>query len=294
MTRRAMGWITLVLIALSSSACLHMNIRTIRPAPHDLGPVDQVVLVQGQGREDALQVAGMELLNQVSSRGFFGVRDARHENLRMLTGRNSTTLKPAPNVEEASRNVYVRLDIVEWSASPTVATRTFENEDGEVVTQVSPVLRGRAVIRATILAADGQTLLMAQTFTGGADTDVTVPPPPAAEIAGRNAVAALVNLITPIIVTESVRIDKSDKQQMGFIETANQGLIEQAATDLDNFVRHHPNNAVAHYNLAVMLDAIGEYEQALEHYDRAMELGGRRWYGEGRAQCARRLAERGG
>ena len=106
--------------------------------------------------------------------------------------------------------------------------------------------------------------------------------------------AALVDLITPIIVTESVRIDKSDKMQMGFIESANQGMIERAADDLDVFVRHHPNNAVAHYNLAVMLDAIGEYETALEHYDRAMELGGRRWYRHGRAQCARRLAERGG
>lgn len=277
-------------LALASTGCLHMNIRTIRPAPNDLGPIDTLVLVQGQGRADALQIVATQVAQQVGGRGFMGVEDARSSSVRITSTGPGAQLQPAPDAEARPTTAYLRIDVEEWSAAPTVATRTHQNDQGLPITQVIPIIRGRARIRAIILAPDGKTVMLSRSYEGGADMDVVVPPPPAAEIAGGNAVSFLVNEITPIIVTESVRIDKSDRGQRGYIELANAGNIAGAADGLQQYVDANPNNAVAHYNLAVMLDAIRQYEAALQHYDQAIQLHPKGYYVEARQQCAGRLA----
>ena len=63
------------------------------------------------------------------------------------------------------------------------------------------------------------------------------------------------------------------KSQIAFgTEVARKGLWREAAFRFEQAVAKEPNNARAHNNLAVALEASGEFARALGEYKRALEL----------------------
>ena len=91
-------------------------------------------------------------------------------------------------------------------------------------------------------------------------------------------------------VVSSVRLDDEDPEQETILKTARAGNVRQAATDMQSYLGRHSRSASAAYNLAVFLEATGDFRQALEMYDRALANGYKAYYSDARAQCARRLA----
>ena len=110
------------------------------------------------------------------------------------------------------------------------------------------------------------------------------------ELAAARAVQRFLADVTPRERTVRVRLDDDDPGQAKILETAEGGAIAQAAGDARRYLQAHPSNASAAYNLAVLLDAMGRYQEALDTYDRALSLGGKDYYLHARADCARRLA----
>jgi Flp pilus assembly protein TadD len=63
------------------------------------------------------------------------------------------------------------------------------------------------------------------------------------------------------------------KSQIAFgSEVARKGLWREATFRFEQAVAKEPNNARAHNNLAVALEASGEYARALGEYKKALEL----------------------
>jgi Flp pilus assembly protein TadD len=63
------------------------------------------------------------------------------------------------------------------------------------------------------------------------------------------------------------------KSQIAFgTEVARKGLWREASFRFEQAVAKEPNNARAHNNLAVALEASGEYARALGEYKKALEL----------------------
>jgi Tfp pilus assembly protein PilF len=63
------------------------------------------------------------------------------------------------------------------------------------------------------------------------------------------------------------------KSQIAFgSEVARKGLWREASFRFEQAIAKEPNNARAHNNLAVALEATGEYARALAEYKRALEL----------------------
>lgn len=63
------------------------------------------------------------------------------------------------------------------------------------------------------------------------------------------------------------------KSQIAFgTEVALKGLWREAAFRFEQAIAKEPNNARAHNNLAVALEATGEFTHALSEYKRALEL----------------------
>ncbi len=68
------------------------------------------------------------------------------------------------------------------------------------------------------------------------------------------------------------RTDKAASQLAFGTEVARKGLWREASFRFEQAIAREPNNARAHNNLAVALEATGEYARALGEYKRALEL----------------------
>lgn len=72
--------------------------------------------------------------------------------------------------------------------------------------------------------------------------------------------------------TSYSRPEKAETQISFGSNVARKGLWREAAFRFERAVEKEPNNARAHNNLAVALEAGGEFARALAEYKRALEL----------------------
>jgi len=68
------------------------------------------------------------------------------------------------------------------------------------------------------------------------------------------------------------RTEKAQTQISFGTAVARKGLWREAAFRFERAIQKEPNNARAHNNLAVALEAGGEFARALTEYKRALEL----------------------
>jgi len=87
--------------------------------------------------------------------------------------------------------------------------------------------------------------------------------------------ALMAALVAAVLVTacSSYSATERPSSQIAFgAEVAQRGLWREAAFRFEQALRKEPNNARAHNNLAVALEATGEYARALTEYKKALEL----------------------
>ena len=88
----------------------------------------------------------------------------------------------------------------------------------------------------------------------------------------RRTVSAIAFLVILSGCTSYTHTEQANSQIAFGSEVAQQGLWREAHVPLRAGVAKEPNNARAHNNLAVALEASGEYARALEEYKKALEL----------------------
>jgi type IV pilus assembly protein PilF len=73
--------------------------------------------------------------------------------------------------------------------------------------------------------------------------------------------------------TSYTKTDRARSQIAFGSEVARKGLWREAAFRFEQAIAKEPSNARAHNNLAVALEATGEFARALAEYKKALELG---------------------
>ena len=73
--------------------------------------------------------------------------------------------------------------------------------------------------------------------------------------------------------TTYTRTDRAKSQIAFGSEVARKGLWREAAFRFEQAIARDPGNARAHNNLAVALEATGEFARALAEYKKALDLG---------------------
>jgi Flp pilus assembly protein TadD len=91
-----------------------------------------------------------------------------------------------------------------------------------------------------------------------------------------NKLAKVVFVLGAVVLTAAcssyARTDKAETQISFGSSVARRGLWREAAFRFAKAVEKEPNNARAHNNLAVALEAGGDFARALGEYKRALEL----------------------
>jgi Flp pilus assembly protein TadD len=86
-------------------------------------------------------------------------------------------------------------------------------------------------------------------------------------------IGSLVLLVAATACSSSSSTTGAPSAQLSFgSDAAKDGLWREAAFRFEQAVAREPNNARAHNNLAVALEATGEFARALDQYKKALEL----------------------
>lgn len=277
--------VILATCALAVTGCAPaLRVNVLQPAHTNLGSSKRLSVVQMEGRRSAKEAVAAELVSQARAAGYFQVTDRTEEGITVKVMGRSVAVSGGNGAPQAADEIGARIDVLDWSSSKDSKT----TKDSKGNEKTSTVYVGKVVLGVTAFNAKGKAPLAEKEFIGngeGNDED------DAMKQSLRSAVSQLLTEITPTSVERAIRMDDDDEAQKPIIELARTGAMARAVTDERALVASNPNSGPAVFNLAVLLDASGSYEEALGYYDQALKLANKDYYAENRTSCAKRLAD---
>lgn len=277
------------LLAFASGCATTLRVKVMEPAQVNLGASKRLSVVQSEGRRSARETVIGALLKQSRADGHFQVTDRTEEGITVkITGRTATAT--GGKTPQAPDEYYARIDVLGWEGSKDEIEHKSYDKGREIVT-TEKVWKGEVVLGVTLFNAAGKAVVAEKEFKGTSsisadqgDKDASI------EIAGHNAVTNLLAAITPRVVQKDIRLDDDDKSQKAAIEIAKNGNLPRAIEEIRGILAKDPTNTVAMYNLAVLLDATGQYKEAMDYYTKAAASSTKDYYIMTKGECAKRLA----
>ena len=284
----------LICICFVGSGCTtKIPIRSNRPGPVAVGATNHLVMVKGLGRRSAREEVAQQVINQCRRSGYFSVQDRTEEPIFVQVAGGQVQIEGDPEAFSAPLVAGLKIDVLDLDYERDVQIVEFHDEQtGTIVYEHYPIQRGIALLAVTLFDPIGRTYLAEREYERAFTTnDLGAHREDVTSEALAHAVSAFLQDITPRQVVTRVRLDEDDEGQIDIIATAKAGSIGLAAKDAQVYAEANPGNPAAAYNLAVFLDAMGQYEEALTWYDKAMRNGSKSYYARARSQCARRHAD---
>ena len=223
------------------------TLRVARPTPAvvDLGPRARVLsLVRVDGPADSPEVVVHTLKGRAARQGYFQVE----------------AFTPGEPADASGRRAYVSLDVAEWSfaAPQTKAGEAEPQARVRLLTRVARTPTGPwsepyetgGLVEGTESTSDvsraGKSQLLVE--------------------ASLRAVDDLLRALAPRPRVEEVEIDVDSPLLQPGANAATRGDLEEARASFESVHSRHPDLAAASYDLGLVLEALGRWEEAEKLY----------------------------
>lgn len=284
-----------------SSSCaglipLNVTIHSVEPAKIHIGESPELGIVDmSGGRRNLQDVLAEELTNQSRSQGFYTIKNRLSEGIRFDV-QDGQPILTGKEIELGANEFLMSAIIIETVVNNEVKVEKRRVKvEGKNVTKEFNVTYtvSEAVVGFSVISKD-RNYMMEKEYEGKHEVKKSDAPErnEMYELAVKNSVKNFLKDITPANIAAKVKIDKSDKGQKGILDVIKSGNNEEARIMLSEYVASNPNSAPGYYNLAVLTDATGNYEEALSHYDKAISLGGEDYYVQSKSACMKRRANK--
>jgi hypothetical protein len=285
--RLQMALVPLALIA-AAGCTPNIRVNVLKPAPVNLGSAKAISVVETTGRRSAREHVVAEMIKQARSDGFFTVADRSEEGISVKVSGRTVTASGGKGSGQRADEIGMKIDILDWSAnSETVPEQ--RDDKGNVTSKEHKVWKGKVLLGVTAFNSQGQAYLAETEFEGQpveAETEEG-----AIKAAANWAVQKVLRTVTPRYEQQYIRLDGDDEGQKQIIEVAKAGNLDRASTELKSYLDGNPKNPAALYNMAVLLDAQGKYQEALDLYTQAIQQSTKDFYVDMKTKCAQRLAD---
>jgi tetratricopeptide (TPR) repeat protein len=297
MPDRFISFITVGLIFLATGCDTQAVVVRDRPALFNAGAARNLTLVQVTGRPDLEHLLRETFSQQAASSGWWNYTEQCAAGIALFPGAapGQTVTGRRPGTGE----IYVRLDAYDATVFPEKERHEKPNKSDKKKSdkkRKDDEKRGRVCVRfaATIVNSLGELLMDRREYTGTADGDIGTAYRRQWLVAqaAANGLSAFMQEITPRRVREGIALDKDSEDMHPIAVLIDQGQYAAAAAQLEQMRKLQPLRADLVFNLAVLTDARGSYEEALKIYDEALKLGYKPQYAKTREACLRRLGER--
>ena len=288
MSRRLQSLLVPVAFALAAGCVPTIRVNVLQPAPVNMGAAKQLSIVETTGRRSAREETVQELIRQVRGDGYFTVTDRSEEGITVKVAGQTATATGGKGQPQQPNEIGLKIDILEWSSDKKEIPPQYDSKGNQ--TQAAQTLfAGKVLLGVTAFNAAGKTFLAEKEFKAVSAEQKTEEQ--AIGAAMRNAVGTLVVAITPKYVQKTIRMDGDDEGQKQILEVAKGGNLDQAGTELKSYLEKNPSNPAALYNMAVILDAQGKYQEALDLYTKAISNSTKDYYVQMKTECSQRLAD---
>ncbi len=290
--RKPVVGLVLLSMGLALTGCASaLKVKVLQPAAVNFGAAKRMSVVQSEGRRSAREQIIQELTTQSRGDGYYTLADRTEEGITVKIAGRSVDVAGG-KVTQGPDEIYVRLDVLDWNTSKDTKTETKTDSKGEKYETSKAVLQGKVVLGITASNANNRALLAEKEYVASYDGKKDDSEEHVLREAAKQAVQKFLADVTPSYVDRSIRLDDDDAAQKQFIEVAKGGNIPKAIEDIRAYIATNPNNPAGLYNLAVLLDASGQYEEALDLYSKAISGANKDYYVEMKTDCAKRLADR--
>jgi len=295
-----------ILVALGVGCAPTLRVSVLQPAPVNLGAGRRLSVVQTVGRRSAREYVISQLIAQSRITNFFVAQDRSEEGIEVKVLGQRVEVSGGKGPAQTPDEVALRIDVLGWDAKPerrtytekvpeTVKEKDAQGKEVEKtvyhdVVRDKDVLAAKVVLGVTAFNVQGRAFLAEREYEGRFDSDRDREDP-ALQAAARIAVTQLLRDVTPTYAEKYIRMDDEDERQKPIIKIAADGNVGFAIEEMQRYVKDNPNRGSALYNLAVLLDASGRYQEALDLYTQALRLSTKDFYIEMKGECARRFAD---
>ncbi len=295
-------YILVTALAMMSVSCTsYISIKSLKPAKYHLGSQPEIAVVKADGdRRNTQDIVIEQLIAQSGKTPYLNVTSRAGEGI-YFNIEDGLPVSKGKTVEMGESKRFIEFRIIDSDVDRLneVRTRTkkVKDKDGKSKTVKenynAQVMKSDVVIAFTIIGS-GKVYMRDKEYEGTARQDAKGSGPDKeamTELAVKNCIEKLMKDITPVLVTYNVRMDESDDGQAPMIEDAKAGRIAIARKQFLEYAETHPDLPSVWYNTAVMTDAEGDYEKAIEYYNKAIVLGGEDYYHKALSSCMQRLEQ---
>jgi tetratricopeptide (TPR) repeat protein len=272
--------------ALLLSGCATMiEVQAVHPPRFNMGTVKKFQLVQLEGPEKGRDALLALFKKSSAEGGTFTLVDRRSDGITLQAAGNTLQLNGLKQ-PLADDEVLLRVDILEWTAG--------KKENPEAVTDSkAPSQEPRHIVeaktRVKVTLSNGQGIAASNEYGGTHTNDDNEQE--ALNTGAADIVEHFLEDFAPHKATATVRIDTDDAGQKDSLDRAKAGDVPKAIEGLRATLAKNPGNAVAQYNLAVLLDATGQYPEALDLFTKAVQAQPKKdFWAEAKGECATRAA----
>jgi hypothetical protein len=287
-TRSFAFLVVAVVFVLSQGCAPAMQVTRLAPSTYNLGNTKRVAVLEVTGDRRAVD----QVINALQHR----IIDDRYYSLVVATDRGATFAVTALGGlieigevrQRVEADVYVKAHVsrYEYEELPKEENKVARYQPEAHVTINFQVVKndGRVVVFRDYMANQSGTAFDSGKKPNRAPADLL-------DDGVRSAVSNFADDITPHTVVDRIVFDDADALLKPGIKKAQDGDLAGAERDWLTLLSQNPNNAGALYNIGVLLETRGEFEQAAAHYNQAIELFGKPLYREALDNMNRRLAE---
>lgn len=272
-------------------------VHSVEPAKIHIGKSPNVGLVKVSGSRRNLQdVLAESLVNQSRRKGFYVISNRIGEGIRFDIQDDRPVLT-GKTIELGDNDHLLSAIIVETNVYTDTkqVKKRIKGADGKTTTvKVDvPYSIAEAIVGYSLVSND-RVYMFEREYAGKHEVKKSKAPSrdEMLEAAVTNSAKNFLKEVTASNITSKVKIDNSDKNQKAITQVIKKGNIEEARIMLEKYVESHPNSAPGYYNLAVLTEATGKYEEAEVIYDKAISLGGKDYYVTSKAGCMERRANK--
>lgn len=266
----------------------YASVNSESKAKFDLGQSPTIVVTQAEnGRRNSQDLVVDQLIAQSRRNGYPTVVNRLSEGIRfeLKNGAVAGSNRPAAN------EYFLKFELLDNSIEDAQEQRAVDIL-GTKTTNVDIVV---AKFGVSFTLAGKDVVIEQKEIDGRRQWDKANKPKERSEMldaALNDAVSQFLTLITPVKARSLVRLDDSEESMKDAVKIAAKDEYKAA---LDLFMKHldkNPNSAPTLYNVAVMHDAMGNYDEALAFYEKAEKVAMKPLYSESKAQCSARKFNR--